>query len=159
MSERFLSIAVMTAAIGAGLMGGLFFAFSVSVMAALARVSPASGISVMQQIDIVIQNRVFFLAFLGTAVLGIALLVALALGWAGSGSLAIAAGALIYLVGIIGVTMFFNVPMNNALAAVDPASAQGAALWQDYLSRWTMWNHVRTISGVLSMLAFIIALR
>jgi uncharacterized membrane protein len=159
MSERIISIAVIAAAIGAGLTGGVFFAFSVSVMSALSRVSPASGIAVMQQINIVILNPLFFLALFGPALLAIVLLVAVAFGWVGSGGVMIAAGALIYLIGLIGVTMVFNVPMNDALAAVDPASAQGAAVWQDYLSRWTMWNHVRTIAGVLSTLAFILALR
>jgi uncharacterized membrane protein len=159
MSERIISIAVIAAAIGAGLTGGVFFAFSVSVMSALSRVSTASGIAVMQQINIVILNPLFFLALFGPALLGIALLVAVASGWVGSGGVMIATGALIYLIGLIGVTMVFNVPMNDALAAVDPASAQGAAVWQDYLSRWTMWNHVRTIAGVLSTLAFILALR
>ena len=38
------------------------------------------------------------------------------------------AGSLLYLVGIIGVTMFFNVPMNDALAAVNPDSSEGAGL-------------------------------
>lgn len=159
MSERILSIAVIAATVGVGLTTGLLFAFSVSIMTGLGRLSPANGIAAMQQINLAILNPVFFLAFFGPALLSIALLVAVALGWTGPSSVTIAAGALIYLTGIIVVTMLINVPMNNALMAVDPASAHAAALWQDYLTRWTTWNHVRTVSGVLAMLAFILALR
>ena len=35
------------------------------------------------------------------------------------------AGGLLYVVGMFVVTMVFNVPLNNALAAVDPASPEG----------------------------------
>ena len=58
------------------------------------------------------------------------------------------AGALTYLAGVIGVTMVFNVPLNNAVAAADPASADAAKFWSHYLRRWTAWNHVRTIAGI-----------
>jgi len=57
----------------------------------------------------------------------------------------------LYLVGNIVVTMIFNVPLNNALDAADPVSADGAALWSRYLSTWTAWNHVRTLSCLASL--------
>ena len=69
------------------------------------------------------------------------------------------AGSLIYLIGIIGVTMFVNVPMNDALMAISPDSAEGAALWKDYLVNWTLWNHVRTVAGIGALAAFVIAFR
>jgi len=53
-------------------------------------------------------------------------------------------GGLVYLIGTILVTMAFNVPRNNALAAVEPQSAVGARLWAGYVTSWTAWNHVRT---------------
>jgi uncharacterized membrane protein len=54
--------------------------------------------------------------------------------------------------------MVFNVPLNNALAAVDPASSEGAAVWADYLRTWTNWNHVRTLAALAASGAFIFAL-
>ena len=42
-------------------------------------------------------------------------------------------GALLYFVGTFLVTMFFNVPLNDALAAVAPDSSEGASLWSRYL--------------------------
>jgi hypothetical protein len=67
-------------------------------------------------------------------------------------------GSLLYLVGTILVTMFFNVPRNNALAAVDPTSSNGARLWIDYVVNWTAWNHVRTIAALAAAALLTIAL-
>jgi uncharacterized membrane protein len=50
--------------------------------------------------------------------------------------------------GLSGVTIAFNVPLNNALAIVDPNSADGAALWAKYLTNWTFWNHVRMVAAI-----------
>ena len=41
------------------------------------------------------------------------------------------------------VTMVFNVPLNDALAAADTSSPEAASLWARYLKDWTFWNHVR----------------
>lgn len=64
-----------------------------------------------------------------------------------------------YLAGTIAVTMACNVPLNNALAGVDPDSAAGAHLWARYLSVWTAWNHVRTAAPLLAAAVFILTLR
>ncbi|MGB6365044.1 MAG: anthrone oxygenase family protein, partial [Thermoanaerobaculia bacterium] len=48
---------------------------------------------------------------------------------------------------------------NNALAAVDPASAAGAELWASYLTAWTAWNHVRTVAALAAAAALSLALR
>jgi uncharacterized membrane protein len=66
---------------------------------------------------------------------------------------------LVYLLGSIGVTMVFNVPLNNKLAAV-PASAKDlTAHWQAYRAPWTRWNHVRTVACLLAAAAFAISAR
>ncbi|MCM3038038.1 DUF1772 domain-containing protein [Bacillus pumilus] len=49
-------------------------------------------------------------------------------------------------------------PLNDALAAADPATAQGAALWTRYLHDWTRWNHVRTVASAVACACFIAAL-
>jgi len=55
------------------------------------------------------------------------------------------------------VTVLFNVPLNNKLAAVKPDSAEGNAVWTRYLREWTLWNHVRTVAPLAAMAAFILA--
>jgi uncharacterized membrane protein len=53
----------------------------------------------------------------------------------------------------------FNVPLNNALAAAKPDSAEAASLWSRYPSVWTSWNHVRTLACLAACASFILALR
>ena len=157
--ERIVNATLFLSALGSGLMAGLFFVFSVCIMTALGRLAPASGIAAMQSINVTILNGIFLSVFMGTAVLCLALIVAWFVGWVPSGGLFVLAGAVLYLVGIIGVTMFVNVPMNDALAAVAPDSSEGAVLWNDYLVNWTLWNHVRTVAGIAALAAFTMAFR
>ena len=67
-------------------------------------------------------------------------------------------GALCYLLGILGVTVFCNVPRNERLAKLDPADAATAAAWQRYLRDWTAWNHVRSLAGAAATGFFAAAL-
>lgn len=143
------------AAIGAGLNAGLFFIFSVCIMAAFARLAPSDGIAAMNAINAVIQNPYFFLAFFGTALASLVLIV-LAFVAGGAGSLLIAAGGFVFLVGVIGVTVAFNVPMNEQLAGISATSADGVEFWKRYLTDWTAWNHARTIASMLSLALFIL---
>jgi uncharacterized membrane protein len=146
------------AALGSGLIGGVFFAFSSFVMKALGRVPPAHGISAMQSINVVVINPIFFAAFFGTALLCILLAIAAIAGWPAPGACYLLAGSLLYLVGTILVTMICNVPLNNRLASVKADSAAGKSVWTEYLSSWTNWNHVRTAASLAASACFIMAL-
>ncbi len=159
MSDGWLRILTLISALGSGLMAGFFFAFSVSVMKALGRLPPAQGIAAMQSINVVVINPVFLIAFFGTAVACVGVAISALRDWHGPGAAYLLAGSLLYVVGSFLVTIVFNVPRNDALAAVDPASAAGAALWANYLTVWTAWNHVRTAAALAAAAALSIALR
>ena len=158
MGDRMQNILILISALGCGLIAGAFFSFSSFVMGALGKLPASQGIAAMQSINVVVINPVFLGVLFGTAVL------ALILGFGAIWNLAdpramwIAAGAGLYVIGTVLVTMVFNVPLNNALAAVDPASSEGAAVWADYLRTWTNWNHVRTLAALAASGAFISAL-
>ena len=139
-------------------MAGVFFAFSAFVMTALARLPPAQGIAAMQSINVVVINPVFGVAFFGTAAACVLLAVSSLLAWREPGAVYVLVGSLLYLLGTIVVTMVFNVPRNDALAAVDPASAEGARLWADYVTSWTAWNHVRAAAALVASALLTIAL-
>ena len=51
-----------------------------------------------------------------------------------------------------------NVPLNDALAAVDPSGTEGRAVWVGYLRDWTLWNHVRTLACTGAMALYILAI-
>ena len=159
MSDGLLRVLTLIAALGSGLMAGFFFAFSVSVMKALGRLPPAQGIAAMQSINVVVINPVFLIAFFGTAAACVAVAISALSTWQEPGAAYLIAGALLYLAGSFLVTIVFNVPRNDALAAVDPSSVAGAALWASYLTAWTAWNHVRTAAALAAAAALSIALR
>lgn len=148
----------LLSALGCGLMAGVFFIFSNTVMSALARLQPPQGIAAMQSINRTILNPLFFVAFLGTAATSILLAISLLWRWQQPGAVYILAGSLLYLVGAILVTIVCNVPMNEALETVEPESVESANLWTRYLTNWTAWNHVRTIASFLGAVSFILAL-
>lgn len=149
----------LASALGSALIAGVFFIFSVAVMPALGRIAPAAGIAAMQSINVTILNPWFFLAFFGTAAISLFLAVAALAGWAEGGSAYLIAGCLLYVAGSVLVTGVFNVPLNTALAAVLPDSAEGSDLWARYLSTWTVWNHLRAVASLGAAASFILALR
>lgn len=146
------------AALGSGLVAGIFFAFSNFVMKALARVPPAQGVAAMQSINVVVLNKWFFAVFFGTAVCCLALAITSFVRWQRPGAGYLLAGSLLYLIGTILVTIACNVPLNDALAAVDPARADAGHVWTTYLRSWTWWNHVRTIAALVAAGSFTLAL-
>ncbi len=116
-------VLAFVAALGSSLVAGIFFAFSNFVMKALARVPPAQGIAAMQSINVVVLNRWFFALFFGTAVSCLALAITSFVRWQKPDAGYLLVGGLPYLIGTILVTIACNVPLNDALAAVDPSSA------------------------------------
>ena len=154
-TSSLMYLAVLVSALGCGLMAGFFFAFSICVMKALGAIPPAHGISAMQSINVAVINPWFLTPFFGTAVLSVLLIIAAVLRWHEPGAAYVVAGGLLYFLGTFLVTMLFNVPRNNALAAT---STEGAALWANYLIAWTKWNHVRTIAALAGAASFTIAL-
>jgi uncharacterized membrane protein len=148
---------VVLAAVGSALVAGLLLAFSTSVMPALAARPAPEGIGAMQAMNGAILNPLFGLLFGGTAVLSLALAASAPFTGDESGAGWRAAGSLLYLVGVVGVTMVVNVPMNESLDRVDPGSEAGATEWGRYLKRWTAWNHLRTAVGTAAAAALVVA--
>jgi uncharacterized membrane protein len=146
------------AALGCGLVAGVFFAFSTFVMPALARLQPAQGIVAMQSINITAINPPFMIALFGTALACIFLAIFSLLKWHQPGTIYLLVGSLFYLVGTVGVTIACNVPLNDALAIAQPNSSEGAKLWANYLTNWTVWNHVRTVAAIAATTLLTLAL-
>ena len=156
-----LGFLALASALGCGLMAGFFLAFSICVMKSLARLPPEQGIAAMQAINVVVINPLFLGTFFGTAVLCVVLTIG---SFAPAGASDAAAwlafaGSALYVVGTVGVTMRFNVPRNNTLAAVVPHSPEGARVWADYVASWTAWNHVRTAAATAATVLLILAQR
>jgi uncharacterized membrane protein len=145
-------------ALGCGLIAGVFFAFSTFIMTALARRPPSEGMAAMQAINVAVINPLFLGVFLGTAVACLALMVSSILRWNEPGAIYCLFGGALYLFGTFFVTMAFNVPLNNALAALAPTAPEAAGRWAHYVARWTVWNHVRTAAALGAAALLTIAL-
>jgi uncharacterized membrane protein len=151
-------VLLVVAALGCGIMAGLLFAFSNFVMRSLARQSVASGIRAMQAINADIQNPLFFLLFVGTAIASLAVVVSAGIGFSERGALTAMIGGALYLCGVIGVTVFRNVHLNNRLDSIDPDGHDAPQRWEEFLARWTPWNHVRTVAAMLACLLLILSI-
>jgi uncharacterized membrane protein len=158
MMGQLLFASTFLAALGSGLIAGNFFAFSAYTLPALRRLPPATGIAAMQSIIAAIKRPLFLVLFFGTAALAGLLGLAAPLEWSKPGALYLLIGSLLYLNGPFGVTLMKNLPLNNKLAAVKPDSAEGAKFWQEFLSSWSTWNHVRTVMSLAACASFIVAL-
>ncbi|HSB69251.1 MAG TPA: anthrone oxygenase family protein [Candidatus Methylomirabilis sp.] len=156
--DQWLFALTLVAALGCGVVAGVFFTLSGLVMKALARLPPGEGIAAMQSINIAVLNPWFMTAFLGTAAACILALIASLVRWHEPGAAFLLVGSTLYLVGSLLVTIVFNVPRNNALASVAPADPNGASLWAGYVATWTARNHVRTAASLAAAAAFSIAL-
>ena len=143
-------------AIGCGLIGGLYFAFSTFIMQALGRIPDPAGIAAMKSINRVILQSLFMPIFFGTTITSLALAVIALFQMNEPGSIAMLVGGILYVATMFVVTMVFNVPLNNAL---DMTSGDAAsAVWARYQKDWTFWNHIRTAGSLAVAALFTYAL-
>ncbi len=157
MSTTLLTILLWFCALGCGLLGGLYFAFSAFIMQALDRAGQAHGIAAMNSINAVILRSWFMPLFVGTTLGAAALALVGVLQRESAAANCMLAGGVIYVVGMFIVTMAFNVPLNNALMRVSGESGEATATWQRFLKVWTRWNHVRTLACLVASALFIAA--
>ncbi|MEU8042138.1 anthrone oxygenase family protein [Streptosporangium sp. NPDC049078] len=141
--------ALVAAAITMGLMAGLFYAYTCSVMPGLARTDDRTFVSAMQRINVAILNGWFAACFGGALVLTV-LAAALHLSQDARPVLPWIVAALVLYVVTLAVTMGINVPLNNALdAAGDPDRVTDlAAVRTRFEAAWVRWNLVRTLACV-----------
>ncbi len=152
-----LVVATVAGAVGAGAVGGVFLGFSTFVMAALGRLADDEGAAAMQAINVTAVRPPFMAALFGTAAVCLGLGVAGLTSVEGSAGVLLEVGAVVYLAGVVALTIGFHVPRNDALAAVDPRSAEGAEVWRGYRSSWTAGNHVRALAGLVTCACFVAA--
>jgi uncharacterized membrane protein len=139
-------------------MAGVYFAFSTFIMTALERIGHERGIATMNSINVSILRSLFMPLFLGTT-LASAILASIGFTRLNApGATPMVMGGIIYVVGMFVCTMLLNVPLNNALAAVDPASEAASAAWTRYRKEWTFWNHVRTLASCIAGALFILSI-
>jgi hypothetical protein len=80
-ADRVLFVLTLLAALGSGIIAGVFYAFSTFVMKALARLPAEQGAAAMQSINVAVINPMFLGAFLGTALICIGTAIGAFMRW------------------------------------------------------------------------------
>ncbi len=148
MDNAVVHVAGVIAAVGSGLVAGVFLTFSVLVVPALRRQSPKRGISVMQAINTAALTPTFLLPFVVTGLACLVVGVAAVSDQADSGAGLTLVGVLCYLVGCLLVTGVYLVPRNKKLAERKASDAEAQSYWVRYLQEWTAMNHVRAVAAL-----------
>ncbi|WP_216215617.1 anthrone oxygenase family protein [Amycolatopsis aidingensis] len=158
MNDGLLFALTLICALGCGVVGGVFFAFSTFVMRALGKLPPAQGLAAMQSINVVVLNPLFLGTLFGTGLVCVPVGIMAITRWSEPGAGYLLAGGLLYVIGTVLETIVVHVPRNNALATLDPEAPGSAERWFRYASVWTAWNHVRTLAAIAASAMFILAL-
>ncbi|MTI87880.1 MAG: DUF1772 domain-containing protein [Balneolaceae bacterium] len=143
-----------------GLMAGLFYAWSISVTPGLARINSRSFLLAFQSMNRAILNPVFFIPFMGTALL-LPLLSYLRFGNSKLQFWLILSATAVYLLGIMGITIGGNVPLNNQLEELKVDSMPEEEMQSfraNFEGRWNTLNWIRTFASALTLILLSLAL-
>jgi uncharacterized membrane protein len=150
-------VLILTATLTA-LIAGLFYAYSCSVVLGLGKLSDSEYLKSMQSINREILNPVFFMSFMGTAIF----LPVSAFLFRSQGPVFIflLLATIAYLIGVFGVTIFGNVPLNDQLDKFDIVNSTGdniKKMRETFENRWNFLNNIRTVFSVISIVLTVCA--
>lgn len=160
--EIVMKIVLLSTAFLTALITGLFYAYSCSVNIGLGRLSDTEYLRAMQSINRAILNPWFFLSFMGTLVMMPLCTWLFYKNGAGTASFYfLLSASLIYIIGVFGVTVFGNVPLNESLDKFEIGAAtlqEIKARRMDFEIPWNKFHFIRTIANVTSLLLLLIAI-
>ncbi|ANF52779.1 hypothetical protein A0O34_20670 [Chryseobacterium glaciei] len=155
---KMTTILLIVTAVLTALIAGLFYAYSCSVVLGLGKLSDTEYLKAMQSINREILNLVFFVSFMGTAVL---LPISTFLYRAQNPVfILLLLATLTYLIGVFGVTIVGNVPLNDQLDKFDIVNSTKEGIKQmrdNFENRWNFLNNIRTVFSVISILLVVCA--
>jgi uncharacterized membrane protein len=155
-----INLVLILAAAATALMAGLFFAWSCSVMPGIGRLPDATFLSSMQAMNRAILNPAFFSAFFGALLL---LPLSAYLHYHHHPSprfWLLVAASILYGIGVFGITMVGNVPLNDRVDAFPLSSASAsdmAAIRAAFEEPWNQLNTIRTLASTVCIVLVIIA--
>lgn len=155
---KIITVLLIITTVFTALIAGLFYAYSCSVVLGLGKLSDAEYLKAMQNINREIQNPVFFMSFMGTAIL----LPISAFLFRGEKLtfIFLLLATFAYLIGVFGVAVVGNVPMNNLLDQFDISTSTAEAIKQvreNFENRWNFLNNIRTVFSVISIVLVVCA--
>jgi len=148
MSAAMTTLLLWVAALGSGLIAGVYFAFSAFIMPAFDRIDTAHAIAAMNAINATILRSLFMPLFFASSIISVLLTILAFMHWDEPGAGLMLLAGIIYFFGMFVCTVLFNVPLNNSLASLDPDTVNAYPVWSRYFKTWTNWNHLRTVSAL-----------
>lgn len=148
----FIALLILT-----GLSAGLCFTWSNAITPGIGRLNDLGFLQSFQQMNRTILNPTFFVVFFGPFILGLVNLYLFRNTPSSFFWLYISAIA-IYFFGVVLVTIFGNVPLNDLLDKTDLSSASLKDLKELRNQFETKWNRLHLIRTVTSITSFIILL-
>ena len=149
----FENIVLVAGGVLTALHAGLLYDFSVDIVPALRSIKGTTHISMMQAINVKIENPIFFLSFFGPIVLlplaAFLLREEPQFAW-------LLAASIIQIVGSAGVTVAGNIPLNNKLAKINSnqlSEAEADRIRTEFQGPGTPWMRLHTVRTLSSIAA------
>ncbi len=142
-----------------GLSAGLCFTWANAVTPGIGRLTDHEYLTSFQAMNRAILNPTFFMVFLGPVVVQIATMILYRNAGKEVFLLMLIAGIL-YFGGVVLVTIFGNVPLNEILDKTDLLSAtpeELSSLRDQFETRWNRLHLVRTLTAILSFVLLLIS--
>ena len=145
------------------LVTGFIFTYAVVVMPGLSKLDDKEFLKAFQVTDEVIQNKqpIFMLTWIGSIV-SVLSLILISITYVGlSETWLIVLVALIYLLGVQGITIFIHLPLNNQIQKLNLEKLKDGNLRDERLNfenKWNFFNNIRTTIAFFVSLTLLIFL-
>ena len=145
------------------LVTGFIFTYAIIVMPGLSKLSDKEFLKAFQVTDAVIQNKqpIFMLIWVGSIV-SVLSLILISIAYVGlSETWLIVLVAIIYLLGVQGITILIHLPLNNQIQKINLEKLKDENLKNERLNfetKWNFFNNIRTTIAFFVSLTLLIFL-
>jgi uncharacterized membrane protein len=157
-----LKISLFAATFLMGLIAGLFYSYSCSVNLGLSKLSDIEYLKAMKSINKEILNPWFFLSFMGSLVVTpLSTWLYYETNGTDASFYLLLTASMLYVLGVFGVTVVGNVPLNNALEKLDiegGAHQEMSTKRIDFEIPWNRFHFIRTLANSMALALLVFAI-
>ncbi|HLQ83864.1 MAG TPA: anthrone oxygenase family protein [Pseudogracilibacillus sp.] len=159
MNELLFTIFLGLSILSTGVVAGTVFAYGNSVMPGLKHADDRTFVLSIRHLTSSVANPMFLMFSNGALVTQIGFVI-LAIILQKSNAVILGSVALVFYVATLLITFLGNLPLNKAIinADIPTNDSKWNELRVQFESRWTFWNHARTITCIISVSLIILAL-
>ena len=160
---EFFYFCLFLSILSCSLVTGFIFTFAIIVMPGLSKLSDKEFLKAFQTTDAVIQNKqpIFMLIWVGSIV-SVLSLILISIAYVGlSETWLIVLVAIIYLLGVQGITILIHLPLNNQIQKLNLEKLNDENLKNERLNfeiKWNFFNNIRTTIAFFVSLTLLIFL-